>query len=135
MAAPNPRTFHTQQVHYLRKVVNWNDTNIATGVKFGTLPAGAVCIGGHVHVTTAFNAGTTNSLSVGQVTTATELIAAASAVAGTAGVKLNIAPNASPFLIDLAADTDIYVLYAQTGTAASAGRAVITIEFAVNNDQ
>ena len=135
MAAPNPRTFHTQQIHYLRKLVNFNDAGIAAGVKMGTLPAGAVLVSSHVHVTTAFNAGTTNVLTVGTQATLTEIINNAASIPGTAGVKLNIAPNAAPFLVDLAADNDVYVSYTQTGTAASAGRAVITIEFAVNNDQ
>jgi hypothetical protein len=38
MAGP-ARQLHTQQVHYLRKRVNFNDTNIGTGVVIGTLPA------------------------------------------------------------------------------------------------
>lgn len=135
MAHTNPRQTQFQQAHYFRKLVNWNDANIGTGVYIGTLPAGAVLIGSHVHVTTAFNAATTNSLTVGSQSTLTEVVNAAASVAGTAGVKLNIAPNAAPFLVDLAADTDIYVAYTQTGTAATAGRAVITIEYAPNNDQ
>ena len=65
MAQATPRQFHTQQVHYLRKTVNWNDANIATGVLMGTLPNGAQIVDIAVNVVTAFNAGTTNNLLLG----------------------------------------------------------------------
>lgn len=134
MASPNPRQTQNQQVHYYRFVVNWNDTGIATGVKKGTLPAGSVVIGTDAMVTTAFNAGTNNFVSVGQITTATEIAAAASVAGASAGFKSNIVPNAAPFLVDLAADTDIYAIYVQSGTAATAGRAVIVVKYIPNND-
>ena len=54
-----------QLVHYLRFTVNFNDTGIATGVGKQWLPAGAMIIGTDVNISTAFNAGTTNALTVG----------------------------------------------------------------------
>ena len=63
---PGPaRELHTQQVHYLRKRVNYNDASIGSGVVMGTLPAGAMIVSQNVRVSTAFNAGTTNALNVG----------------------------------------------------------------------
>lgn len=35
MVQTNPRQFHTQQVHYVRKTVNYNDVGISAGVRFG----------------------------------------------------------------------------------------------------
>ncbi len=119
------RQYHTQQVHYLRKRVNWNDANIGGGVLLGTLPAGAMITGQHVRVTTAFNAGTSNALNVGTTAGGTQLFTDAA----TAGARTPTTPN-----LTFATDTDIYVQFAQTGTAASAGLADIVINFTPNND-
>lgn len=134
MAGTTPRATQFQLVHYLRKLVNWNDTGIATGVKMGTLPSGAIVIGTDVSVVTAFNAVTTNVLSAGSAATLTELAASATVAAGTAGLKQNIAPNASPYIGPIATDLDVFVAYTQTGTAATAGQAVIIVKFVLNND-
>ena len=59
MANTNPRQYHTQQTHYLRKTVNSNDAGIASGVLMGTVPSGA----DHRHRCerkAAFSMGTTN---------------------------------------------------------------------------
>ena len=120
------RILHHQQVHYFRKRVNYNDAGIAAGVFVGTLPAGAMLLMLAVRVNTAFNAGTTNALKAGTTATGTELFTDAA----TAGARFPTVPNLS-----FATDTDFYVSYAQTGTAASAGQADIVITYAPNNDQ
>jgi hypothetical protein len=120
------RQFHTQQVHYLRKRVNYNDTNISTGVVFGTLPIGAMIVTQNVRCSPAFNAGTTNALNVGTSAGGTQLFTDAA----TAGARSPTIANLS-----FAAETPLYVQYAQTGTAASAGVADIVIGFIPNNDQ
>jgi hypothetical protein len=114
-----------QLTHYIRKRVNFNDSNIGTGVVFGTLPAGAMLIGQHVRCSTAFNAATTNALNVGTAAGGTQLFTDAA----TAGHRLPTIAN-----LTFAADTDLYVQYAQTGTAATAGVADIVIAYAPNND-
>jgi hypothetical protein len=124
MAGP-ARQLHTQQVHYLRKRVNWNDSGIATGVVMGTLPAGAMIVSQDVRCNTAFNAGTTNALNVGTAAGGTQLFTDAA----TAGARQPTKANLS-----FASDSDIYVQYAQTGTAATAGQADIVIGYAPNND-
>jgi hypothetical protein len=124
MAGP-ARQLHTQQVHYLRKRVNYNDTNIAGGVVMGTLPAGAMIVSQNVRVSTAFNAGTTNALNVGTAAGGTQLFTDAA----TAGARSPTIANLS-----FAGDQDVFVQFAQTGTAASAGVADIVIGYAPNND-
>lgn len=119
------RQLHTQQVHYFRKRVNYNDVGIAAGVAFGTLPAGAMIVAQNVRVSTAFNAGTTNALNVGTTAGGTQLFTDAA----TAGARSPTIANLS-----FATDTDLFVQYAQTGTAASAGVADIVIGFVPNND-
>lgn len=120
------RLLHTQQAHYFRKRVNYNDAGIAAGVFFGTIPAGAMIIQQNVRVNTAFNAGTTNALNVGTTAGGTQLFTDAA----TAGARSPAVANLS-----FATDTDLYVSYAQTGTAATAGQADIVIEYVPNNDQ
>lgn len=124
MAGP-ARQLHTQQIHYIRKRVNWNDSAIATGVVFGTLPAGAMIVSQNVRCNTAFNAGTTNALNVGTAAGGTQLFTDAA----TAGARSPTIANLS-----FASDTDLYVQYAQTGGAATAGQADIVIGYAPNND-
>jgi hypothetical protein len=135
MAATNPRALHTQQVHYLRKSVNFNDTGISAGVLFGTLPAGAqiLPLASTISIRTAFNAATTNNLLIGTTAAGNDICATADAAAGTAGIKTlalaTVTTNGYR-----AADTDLFVTYTQTGAVATAGIATITIAFSVNND-
>ncbi|TXH45944.1 MAG: hypothetical protein E6Q97_30575 [Desulfurellales bacterium] len=119
------RQTHMQTVHYFRKRVNYNDVGIGTGVIFGTLPAGAMLISQNVRVSTAFNAGTTNALNVGTTAGGTQLFTDAA----TAGARSPTIANLS-----FASDTDLFVQYAQTGGAATAGVADIVIGYAPNND-
>jgi hypothetical protein len=124
MAGP-ARQLHTQQIHYLRKRVNYNDSAIGTGVVMGTLPAGSMIVSQDVRCNTAFNAATTNALNVGTAAGGTQLFTDAA----TAGARQPTKANLS-----FASDTDIYVQYAQTGTAATAGQADIVIGYVPNND-
>jgi hypothetical protein len=105
--------------------VNWNDSAIGTGVIMGTLPAGAMLLAIAVRVNTAFNAATTNALNLGTAAGGTQI----GTDAATAGARFPTVPNLS-----FAADQDVYVQYAQTGTAATAGQADIVITYAPNND-
>ncbi len=122
----------TQQVGYLRFSVNFNDTGIAAGVNKQWLPAGAIIIGTDVHVGTAFNAALTNTLSVGTVGDAATNIINAQNV-GAAGLTQNVAPTGAA-LGPLAADKQVYVTYAQTGAAATAGRATVVVKYVCDND-
>lgn len=120
------RIHHYQMSHFFRKRVNYNDVGVAAGVFFGTLPAGAMIIGLHCRVNTAFNAGTTNALNVGTTAGGTQIFTDAA----TAGHRLPTIPN-----LQFATDTDMFVQYVQTGTAATAGQADIVVAYAPNNDQ
>ena len=132
MAKTNPRQFHLQAVHYLRKTVNYNDTGVSTGVFMGTLPAGAMVTDIVANVRTAFNAGSGNSLSVGITSTAyTDILATADVtLATTGGYRGTILAAADR----MATDADVYIRYTQTGSTASAGVVDVVLMFAANND-
>lgn len=126
MPIGNARILHTQQIHYFRKRVNFDDAGISAGVQFGTLPAGAIITNLIVRVNTAFNAATTNALKMGTTAGGSQIFTDVA----TAGARSPSIPNLS-----FAVDTDLFASYAQTGTAATAGQADIIIMYAPNNDQ
>ena len=125
------RQYALQTVHYLRKAISFNDGASAV-TTVGRLPAGAAVLRGHAVVTTAFNAGTNNNIDVGIAAASTTYTSALALTS--AGVKpfTGLATSANAVL---AADTDVIVTMGLTGTAATAGAAVIVIEYVVNNDK
>jgi hypothetical protein len=123
-----------QMPHAIRFAVAYNDTGISSGVVKGTLPAGAQILDIVVNVTAAFNAGTTNVLTLGSTSTATQYIAAGD-LDETATGAVRIAPTAAwGSASKPSTDTDVYVKYAQTGTAGTAGAATFVLTYMPNND-
>jgi len=106
--------------------VAYTDTSAVT---IGTLPANAQIISINIDVTTAFNAGTTNTVTVGKTgsaaayVTSTSVGSAGRASVATTGVYSAWA-NVGTNDVDYAT-----VTFAQTGTAASAGAARVTIVY------
>jgi hypothetical protein len=127
--SPSVRQDPRQVTNTLRKTVNFNDPGITTGVAFdASLPKGAFITQVLCEIVTTFNAGTTNVLTVGtNATNYNNIIAAADVNEGATGVT-SVATGlgrsiASP------ADVTPFVMYTQTGTAATQGQAVITITY------
>ena len=92
-----------------------------------TLPANSQIYQIAVDVTTAFDAGTTNTLDVGDGTTADKY---ADALAAGAQARVLATSDVSQIgnLVDIGtSDVDVTVTYNQTGTAASAGAATVTV--------
>lgn len=114
-----------QTVHALRVDVDYNTPNIANGLQFGSLPANSFLIGIAHDCRTAFNAVTTNVLTVGTDAANANQIADASLIAETVGSQL-VAPVAT-FDQRITQDTPVYVKYTQTGTAATAGSSTIVL--------
>lgn len=133
MAIGTARQSHEQQVHFLRKLVTYNDAGVVNGVLVGTVPAGSIITHVMVQVAVAFNAGTNNNLTVGTTGTGADIVSAAEAASGTVGQKHATAYRsiAAPF----AQDQDIFVAYAQTGTAGTAGQAYVVVYYAPNIDR
>jgi len=132
-AGSTARQFVAQTVHTLRKKVRFDTPGVASGVKMpAPLPAGAEILRATAKVKTAFNAATTNVLTVGtSAGSMADVLSASDVTEGTPGAYTATTGAA----LTLASDTDIYVKYTQTGTAATAGEAIIIIEYVPNNDQ
>lgn len=115
-------------VQYLSRSVSFDTLGIGTAdtVYLGVLPAGSQILHCTVRVTTAFNAATTNVLTVGtSSSTDTDVVNSTDvdeSVAGTAVVYRGCDLN-------FASDTPIYVRYTQTGTAATTGAAKIVLAY------
>ena len=126
------RQYQTQQLHYFRKTVNYDDADVGTGVEVGMIPAGAHIVSAWARISTGFNSAGTNRLVVGTNTNRNNVMTSTVAAASTTGAKVSTIGGALSFT----KDTPLYVKYtAATGTAASAGVATITVAFAPDNDR
>jgi len=99
-----------------------------------TVPANSQIYQIAVDVTTAFDAGTTNTFDLGDGTTA-DKYADALAVGAQARVLATSDVSQIGNLIDIgSSDVDVTVTYNQTGTAATAGAATVTVLYLQNNN-
>lgn len=125
MAGP-PRDVFLHCTQYLRKSIRFDTINAGStnGIEFDfQVPAGGFIRSITIHKVTAFNAGTTNDLTVGVTGTPNAYVATGTAAAGTVGVITAVGPGR------VTADTTVVVRYASTGTAPTAGEADIMVEF------
>lgn len=121
-------------VGYIRRTISF-DTPYADvpggantyGVPIGGLEAGAIVTACHVTVEAAFNAGTTNVLVVGTVDDDDGFAATAGTLPAATGFKPRLVGALSG--IPLSSDKVCFVKYTQTGTAATAGKAEVVVEF------
>jgi hypothetical protein len=100
----------------------------ATAVTIATIPANAQIVDINIDVTTAFNAGTTNTVTVGTSSSAAAYVASTSV--GSAG-RASVATTGvySAWANTGSSDLSATITYSQTGTAASAGAARVTIVY------
>lgn len=137
MAIVKPaRKYHHQMVHFLRKSFTYADDGSELNV--GTIPAGSVIIKpmSGVHVTTVFDAGSTNQADIGYNGGATNAIDDPDRL-GT-NLALSVAgfvpldENVGTYLVDV--DTNVTVTVDLTGTAATAGAAEVIICYIPDSD-
>lgn len=129
--SPPARQQPRQVVNTARKTINYNDAGISSGVAWFTLPLGSFISRMLVEVVTAFNAVTTNVLTVGTNSTSYNNIVAAGdvdeATAGVYDVTRGLGRS-----ICSAAEKTVYAKYTQSGTAATAGVAELLMEYEAN---
>lgn len=97
-------------------------------VSIGTIPANAQIVDINIDVTTAFNAAGTDTVTVGKTGSAAAFVASTSvAAAGRASVATTGVYSA--WANTGTSDIDATVTFSQTGTAATAGAARVTIVY------
>jgi hypothetical protein len=147
-ASFSPRQFTTQQTHYLRFTINYNSCVLASGsctVKVGAVPYNAWILRAYQQIATSFNSLSTDTIAIGVTSTNGNELVAAQSVHGAAGgaTALTVISTAAGTVVtgDGATSTstsasgfDIWVKYAQTGTAPTAGAASYILEYAAPND-
>ena len=123
------RQYPWQVVHYLRKTVGFADNG--TALEVGIIPAGALILkpASGAHISTVFNAGTTNTLNVG--TTADDDLFGTLLALGTANF-VPLDESIGGFLVTSA--TRITATVVLTGTAATTGSAEVIIAYIPDND-
>ena len=100
----------------------------SSAVTIGTVPAGAQIVSINIDVTTAFNAATTNTVTVGKSGSAAAFVASTSI--GSAGRASVATTGVYSAWADVgSADVPVTATYSQTGTAATAGAARVTIVY------
>jgi hypothetical protein len=125
----------TQQTNYYRFTLNYNDAKISTGVKFGRLPSGAFVTSVKCDVGTAFNAGTTNVVTVGTTWNGLDVFGASDLNELSKNYQaLSTAAGLGKYATS-AGEADLYARYFYTGTAPTAGAVTCVIEYAPDNDQ
>jgi hypothetical protein len=128
-----PKYYHMDQVHYIRADVAFNTPGIGgtTGIVIGMVPAGARIVDVVVTIDTAFNAATTNVLTVGDSGNVQRLATNTETVPGTTGGKRAALSTGLGYRYP--SDTQVIVRYTQTGTAATAGAAHVMVAYTVAN--
>lgn len=126
MATYPARSSGDQTVNYLRAPITFalGYTGVA---QVGTLPAGAVVLRTYVVVTTAFNAGSTNTMKIGTV--ASDASFGTSIALGTAGVITGGTALATATTATPAADTAVVATSVSTGSAMTAGAGIVVVEY------
>lgn len=111
------------EVGTLRVVAGTINFNTAGGtVDLDTLDAGEVVVDARVEVLTAFNAATTNVLTVGNGVVSTKFVGTSDVTEGTPGAY----KAAGPYTAETVAGA-VRVTYTQTGTAATTGSAKVYV--------
>ena len=125
MAYNNAVTNTAGQLSAITTTIAYTDT---AAVTIGTIPANAQIVDVNIDVTTAFNAATTNTVTVGKTGTAAAYVASTSV--GSAG-RASVATTGvySAWANTGTTELDATVTFSQTGTAASAGAARVTIVY------
>ena len=124
------RDYGMQLLHYLRKTIDY--TMDGTTVDIGYIPAGALVLkpASGVHVTTAFNGGSTNTLDVGPSTdSGTNLWATVLALGTATFVPLDEAVGG----FTVSVDTLVQCKVVSTASA-SAGEGEVVIFYVPDND-
>lgn len=126
---PPSRRDPRQVSNTLKLTLNYNDTNVATADAFAnSLPLGAFITDVAVEIVVAFNAGTTNAITVGTNSASyNNMVSSGDVVPTSTGVtKVSRGWGRS---IAASAEQAVNATYTQTGTSATTGQAVVVITY------
>ena len=125
MATNNSVTEIAGVLSAITTTIVFSDT---AAVSIGTLPANAQIVDINIDTTTAFNATTTNTVTVGKTGTVAAYVATTS-VTSTGRASVATTGVYSAWADTGSAELDAIVTFSQTGTAATTGAARVTIVY------
>lgn len=127
---PPARRDPRQVSNTLRRTLNLSDVDAGTAAFFSSLPAGAYIISVQVSVLTVFNAGSTNTLTIGtNGPTYNDICASGTVNPAALGNTVVTTGNGLATVLNATSDVAVFAKYGQTGTPATTGKLVILIEF------
>ena len=127
MANYPARNSGDQTINYLRAQITGVELGYTGVAQIGTIPGGCLVLRTYVVVTTAFNAGSTNTLKIGTV--ASDASFGTGIATGTAGVITGGTALATATTMAPTADTAVIATAVSTGTAPTAGVAYVVVEY------
>lgn len=127
-----PVTLNAGRQYKLVAEIAVNLADLASGVAQDVikLPAGSVIHGGRIYTDTAFNSGTSDTLSVGDSVLGTRYFNANTTVLRTAGTTAEFAVAANGY--KYSASNAIRLTWTGAGTAATTGSARLYVEYSVD---
>jgi len=132
-AFPPSRRDPRQVTNTLKRTLNYNDADAALASFANSLPIGAFITNVRVYIVTAFNAGTTNPITIGGNATSYNNIAQSGDITNTSATLSSPTRGLGLAATSQTAETPIFATYIPTGTAPTAGQAVIVIEYEGGN--
>jgi len=124
-----------QQLHYFRyRFTVANVPALSAGLKIARLPSRAFINSISVYVSTAFNSVTTDSIQLGSTASGVDILAAGTSIHAGGYTALTSAAGLG-IVVGTTGEQDVYLKYASTGGAASAGDATLVITYFPDNDQ
>lgn len=141
-----PRQFPTQQVHYLRFTVNFNScvyVSLTCSVKVGALPYNAYLLRLNSQVTTAWNAGTSQSIALGTASAGAQIQASTATGPSTGGgasgtiVAANVGVAATGNTIAQTGSNggfDVWATITIVGALPTTGQTNFILEYIAPND-
>src|SRR5262245_51423853 len=116
--------YRAEQV--MRRTITFADSGL---IAVGGLPTGGVILGTALAVGTAFNSGSTGTISIGYSDSTGSSAAAYAAATTVTAVGVTLTHASGSAVAPLSRPTTVTATLAQTGTAATAGSADVIIRF------
>lgn len=130
-AFPPSRRDPRQVENTLKFTLNYNDVGAGSEESWAnSLPAGAFITNVLVAVTTTFNAGSTNVVTVGTNTPSyNNIISSGDVTASAAATYQQTRGLGLAAVLTSTGDVPVFAKYAQTGTSATQGQAIVVITY------
>jgi hypothetical protein len=126
----------SQNIHFMRRRIQFSDVNINAGYKIGRLPARAFVMQISINISTVFNSTTSDTVQIGTTASGVDILAATNVHTGaTLGFANVTAAAGLGMAVTGSGEVDVFTrLNPGTPNTATTGDVTVVIEFAPDND-